>query len=225
MVRKIEQKQIRKAFENKGNVIISVGVFEKRKEMKTVKVPVPVIGRVFPFIKHKVQKLVETDKTDLVVHDISAVEVIARLRTKSGPESFRDLLRANLAKCPYTKMFKLDPEVYGDGLLLARYADPQKNGHCYDILTQEGVILGRFDMNGKGMGYYSPSVENALLPKQAAKSMTNSSSCEPISLEEIVGKYCAKNPDTIPFIPKSTIEKFPEIKTVIESNKTEAKTK
>ncbi len=221
MVRKIEQKHIRKAFENKGNVVMPIGFFEKRKEMKTVKVPVPVIGRIFPFIKHKVKKLVETDKTDLVVHDISAVEIISRLKTKSGPENLRDTLRANLAKCPYTRMFKLDPKIYGDGLLLARYADPAKNGQCYDILTEEGVILGRFDMKGKG--YYSPDVENALLPKQASESMDRHSSCEPISLEEIIGKYCAKNPDTIPFIPKSTIEKFPELKNTTETNKIQTK--
>lgn len=199
MILKIDPKFIEdtvKRNNEHGYVYIKYGEFEPRFERKVVKEPIPVISKIFPFLKRKVVKNVKTDKQDLVMHE----EKVDNLRAKgeSAPKTLQD----QLEKMPYRRIVKLDENIYGD--LYVGHMKDQK----YNLLTNQGVVIGQYDMANKG--YYYPYM-NGLLPKEASSSMDKHQSCEPIGLEDIVANYMAKNPDSKEFIPQNLYEKFPDL--------------
>ena len=67
----------------------------------------------------------------------------------------------------------------------------------------------------EGKGYYFPT-KDGFLPKEASESLTENQLCEPLSLEDIVSSYMAKNPDSIKEIPESLYDKFPDLKESIK---------
>lgn len=204
MIKKIDTKYIDKAIKNdKGDVTITYGQFQDVYENKIIKEPIPIIGKVFPFIKRKVKKNIKTDKKDLVINEITVSE-IGRMG-ESAPKVLKD----KLEEVRYRRIYQLSPEIYGEGLFLANIEDQK-----YEILGKEGVVIGQFDMSGRG--YYSPSVKMPLLPKEANN--PNGGACEPLSIEDIVSNYCAKNEDCMKFIPEQTFTKFPELEEHLERN-------
>ena len=199
MILKIDPKFIEDNIKRKnehGYVYIKYGEFEPRYEKKIVKEPIPVIGKIFPFLKRKVVREVKTEKQDLVMHE-ERVDFI-RARGESAPKMLQD----QLEKMPYRRIVKLDEKIYGD--LYVGHMKDQK----YNLLTNQGVVIGQFDMTNKG--YYYPYM-NGLLPKEASSSVNKHQSCEPIGLEDIVANYMAKNPDSKEFIPQNLYEKFPDL--------------
>lgn len=204
MVRHIALKQILRAIEgydNYGHVYIKYGVMEDKYEQKTVKDPVSGIGKIFPFIKRTVQKEVKVGQ-ELVVKEISVDQ--ARRMGDNAPQVLKD----ELNKTPCKRIIQLNPKIYGQELYL---------GHIYDekyvILSDTGVVIGQFDMQGKG--YYYPA-KNGLLPKEASEANVGNMSCEPLGLEEIVTSYMAKNLDSIPEIPQSLYSRYPNLRPAIK---------
>ncbi len=204
MLRKINSNYIKRAMENRGEVTVQYGVFEKVQRYEYVEERIPFIGRIFPFAKRKVQKLVESEKPELVVKEIPVSEA---QKLEEKPE----ILRKELDNIPYSRMFQLDPKVYGEGLFLGRVSDPKRNGQCYDIITKDGVLLGRFDMNDKG--YYDPA--KGLMPTEFKQQYN--SSCGEASFDDVVAKYCAQNPETIEYIPEQLYEKYHNLDSKISS--------
>ena len=199
MILKIDPKFIEDTVKRKnehGYVYIKYGEFEPRFERKVVKEPIPVISKIFPFLKRKVVKNVKTEKQDLVMHE-ERVDFI-RAKGESAPKMLQD----QLEKMPYRRIVKLDENIYGD--LYVGHMKDQK----YNLLTNQGVVIGQYDMANKG--YYYPYM-NGLLPKEASTSMDKNQSCEPLGFEDIVANYMAKNPDSKEFIPQSLYEKFPNL--------------
>ena len=203
MLRKIDKKFIENAFKlrNGKDVMIEYGEFQDRIETRVVSKPIPVLGRIFPFLKHKVKEKYVAGK-DLVMMHKSVRDAI--LEGESAPKIIKDQLQ----NIPYDQMFQLDESIYGKDIILAHVVKDKdwKGDQKYDILTKDGVLLGRFDMQHKG--YYNPTQDpnnkNARLP-------------EGVKLEDIVARYCAANPETIEHIPEETYKKFPDLsKTIVE---------
>lgn len=209
MILKIDPKFIEDTIKRKnehGYVYIKYGEFEPRFERKVVKEPIPVIGKIFPFLKRRVVRNVKTDKQDLVMHE-ERVDFI-RARGESAPKMLQD----QLEKMPYRRIVKLDEKIYGD--LYVGHMKDQK----YNLLTNQGVVIGQFDMTNKG--YYYPYM-NGLLPKEdlpsglplreTSPSKDKHQSYESLGVEDIVANYMAKNPDSKEFIPQNLYEKFPDL--------------
>ncbi len=193
MLRKIDKKVIDNAFKfGNGDVMIEYGVFENRYETRIVEKPIPVLGRIFPFLKHKVREQYVAGN-DLVLEHKSVSDAVRA--GNSAPKIIKDQLQA----IPYDRMFHLDKSIYGNLILAHVVKDRDWAGdQKYDILTEDGVLLGRFDMQYKG--YYNPVHDNKIahLP-------------EDVKLEDVVARYCAANPETIDHIPEETYQKFPNL--------------
>ena len=204
MIRKIDNKYILdtvKRDDKNGYVFVKFGVYEDRLENRTVKEPIPVIGKILPFLKRKVTKQVKTGE-DLVVKE-ERVETIRR-QGENAPKVLKDAINP----IPFKRIVRLEPSFYGEGLYVGHLYDNK-----YSLLTEEGTIIGQFDMEGKG--YYFPT-KDGFLPKEASESLTENQLCEPLSLEDIVSSYMAKNPDSIKEIPESLYDKFPDLKESIK---------
>lgn len=208
MIKQIEKKYIDSALKDEnGNVVVSYGEFSDVYENQVVKEPLPILGKIFPFLKRNVRKHVKTGKQDLILKKITVDNI--RHMGESAPKILKDTLN----KIPYRRIYKLDTKTYGDGLYLAHIEDQK-----YEILGKEGVVIGKFNM--ENCGYYSPNAELPFLPKETNNA--NGGACEPLSLQEILSNYCAKNQDCIEFIPKSTLQLFPNLKDEInEKSNTE----
>ena len=149
---------------------------------------------------------VKTEKQDLVMHE-ERVDFI-RAKGESAPKMLQD----QLEKMPYRRIVKLDEKIYGD--LYVGHMKDQK----YNLLTNQGVVIGQFDMTNKG--YYYPYM-NGLLPKEdltsslplreTSPSKDQHQSDESLGVEDIVASYMAKNPDSKEFIPQNLYEKFPDL--------------
>ena len=198
MILRIDPKYIEdtvKRRDDYGNVYVKYAVFEPRYENMVVKEPIPVLGRIFPFLKRSVRRFVNTGKQDLVLHE-ERVDII-RSMGESAPKAAQGAIK----KMPFKRIVKLDEATYGD--LYVGHLKDQK----YNILTKEGVVIGQFAAEG----YYYPYM-NGLLPKEARESRTeHHQSCEPIAVEDIVASYMAKNPDSKEFIPQNLYDKFPDL--------------
>lgn len=196
MIRTIKSDYIKRAMENKGNVTIKYGVFEKVKKFEYVEKKIPILGWIFPFAKRKVQRVVESEKPELVVKEVSVAEA-KMLEEKPAA------LKKELEEMPYTRMYALDPKLYGEGLYLGHLGEPNKNTSTYDIISKDGTILGRFDAKG----YYDPA--QGMMPAEYKEVYNNS--CDAISFDDVVAKYVAKNPDNLTLIPEQVYEKYPNI--------------
>jgi len=194
----IDPKHIKSANEHNGRVFVRYGVFEPREEKEVIKEPIPILGKIFPFLKRK--RTITKEKKDLVVkeEDVSLI----RLRNMDNK------LFKKLAEIPYDKIIALDPKVYGPGLYVT--VSLGKIASIHDIVTEKGVVIGRFDMAGKG--YYSPDLNCPLLPKEASESMDRHQACEPVSLTDAISNYCAENADAAEHIPESVHNMYPDLK-------------
>lgn len=191
----------------KGDVFVKYKILSPAIEKKVVKEPVPFIGKIFPFIKRKVIKEVKTGKQEIVEKE----EPLWYLKQQSQKDkNFVGIYESILEKIPFTRIIRLDEDIYGGELYLARYV---KNDLLYAILTKDGIKIGEFNMYEKG--YYSPDYNKLnLLPKEVSKHMDGF--CEPVSLEESVFGYMYKNPDSIPYIPQFLYDKFFDLKDMIK---------
>lgn len=201
MILKIDPKYIEDTIKRKnehGYVYVKYAKFEPRYERRVVKEPIPVIGKIFPFLTRKVVKDVNTGQQDLTLYE----EKVDNIRAKG--EAAPKMLKETLEKMPYRRIVKLDENIYGD--LYVAHMKEQK----YNLLTNQGVVLGQFDIEKEGGGYYYPYM-NGLLPKESASSMDRHQSSPPIGLEDIVSNYMAKNPDSKEFIPQDLYERFPNL--------------
>lgn len=197
MILKIDPKFIEdtvKRGNNHGYVYIRYGEFQPRYEKRVVKEPIPIIGKIFPFLTRKVVKNVITGQ-DLVMRE----EKVDNIRAMGVSAS--KMLKSQLEEMPYRRIVKLDEKIYGDLYV------GDMGGQKYNIVTKEGVVIGQYKMEE---GYYYPSM-NGLLPKEASSSMDRHQDCTPIGLEEIVSSYVAKNPDSKKFIPQNLYERFPDL--------------
>ena len=195
MIETIDAKYLKQRREN-GDVYIRWGTWVDKHEKRVVKESVPVIGKIFPFIKRK-------KTVDVVV----GMEGPFINETDVSKFDFSNPAHQNLLKnVPYSKIVELDEKLYGNGLYLAFVAD--KTGEKvwdgeFHIVTSEGVIIGKFN-DENVIGYYNPGMHH-LLPREYTGNPEN------FGLEEIVAAYCAKNPEAKEAIPEETKEKFPEM--------------
>ena len=152
-------------------------------------------------MKRKVVRNIDTGKQELVQHEEEVMQI--RAMGEHAPE----ILKEKLQEMPYCRIVKLDESIYGD--LYLGHLDGQK----YDILTKQGVVIGHYNVK---RGYYYAYM-NDLLPKEAAESMDRRQSCvQPISLEEAISDYIAKNPDSKEYIPQDLYERFPDLSEQID---------
>jgi len=189
MIEMLDTKYLRQRREN-GDVYVTLSYWRERTEKKEVKVPVPVIGNILPFIKRK--KIV-----DVVVRRDPAIFQKKVRDLDPSKKNEADILN----NVPYDRILNLDEETYGKNLFLGRRHDGLGHGCIYDILTNEGAVIGRF----KPEGYYSPDHKHPVLLPDMWSSANN------IGFEEIVSAYCAKNPDAKNAIPSETRKQFPDL--------------
>lgn len=198
MIETIDTKYLKQRREN-GDVYIRWGTWVDKHEKRVVKEPVPVIGKIFPFIKRKKTVDVVIGKEGPHITD-----------TEVSRFDFSNPAHQNILKnVPYSKIVDLDEKLYGNGLYLAFVAD--KTGEKvwdgeFHIVTSEGAIIGKFNEEAI-VGYYNPDMHH-VLPKDYPGMPSDSKA---IGLEEIVAAYCAKNPEAKEAIPEETKEKFPEM--------------
>lgn len=202
MIEQIDMKYLKQRREN-GDIYIKWGTWVDKHEQKVVKEPVPVIGKIFPFIKRKKTIDVVVGKEGPVVMESNVQDMI-----NINNPAYQNLLK----NVPYTKIVDLDESIYGKGLHLAFVAD--KTGEKvwdgeFHIVTNEGVIIGKFN-DDMVKGYYNPNMHH-VLPKDYLGTPTSGSGSDNIGLEEIVSAYCAKNPDAKNCIPTETRKQFPEL--------------
>lgn len=124
-----------------------------------------------------------------------------------------------LREIPYSVLVPMSEEVYGKDLYLGQRVLQEKGKErmldVYDILTSEGVVIGRFRHDffadlWKSRTYMLTNFRNALLPRECFKDLKRE------SFEEIVSKYCASYQDAIKYIPKQTYKKFPKLSEMID---------
>ena len=203
MVKQINEKYLKQADEilkdkhhnnNKyGDVMIEYGEFLPEFETQIVKEPVPVIGKIFPFIKRKVKKQVATGRKDLIIQK----SPVWKLRQQG--ESVSPSAKGELERVPYTRIIPLDSENYGSEIYLAQCVKNVNEHTSYEILSKEGFVIGKFIPTG----YYAPSLDDNHLP-------------EDVNLDDAIAHYCAKNPDTIKHIPEQIFEKKPDLAQKLE---------
>lgn len=188
MIELLDSRYLKQRREN-GDVYVGLTTWRNRVEKKVVEEPVPVIGKLFPFIKRK--KTVEIVGKDPEVYykNISTLDPSKKAEAEI------------LKKVPYDRILNLDEAVYGKNLLLGRRHDGAMHGYIYDILTNEGAVIGRFCPEG----YYAPNHKNPVRLPDKWGSANN------IGFEEIVSAYCAKNPDAKNAIPSETRKRFPDL--------------
>lgn len=196
MIEQIDMKYLKQRREN-GDVYIKWGTWVDKCEQRVVREPVPVIRKIFPFIKRKKTVDVVVGQEGPIVKESSVQDMI-----NINNAAYRNLVE----NVPYTKIVDLDESVYGKGLHLAFVAD--KTGQKiwdgeFHVVTSEGVIIGKFN-DENVIGYYNPGM-HYLLPREYTGNPEN------FGLEEIVAAYCAKNPEAKEAIPEETKEKFPEM--------------
>ncbi len=135
--------------------------------------------------------------------------------------------RKILEKIPYLSIVALDEEMYGRGLYLAKRAVKKitkiNEVDVYDILTMQGVVIGRFfhdciselhsrqgyepSETSSGKGVCLPTHNVYLDFKNEEKAKRKSP-----DLGDIILKYCSKNVEAIEHIPQSTYQKFPKLR-------------
>ena len=127
-----------------------------------------------------------------------------------------------LQEIPYASILSLDKETYGDGVYLAERAE-RKIDHLnevkiYDILTRDGVVIGRFYYDFVSEMYrnhsYVPRDNNrgAFLPSGGVRLPKEKLvDGNKVSLDDIISSYCTKNAEAKEYIPKQTFNKFPKL--------------
>lgn len=198
MLKTFDAERILSALENKGKVQLEYGVFENHYENKVVERPIfPFLSKIFKNVpKFLLRKSVEKVATykDLVLKN----EPVEKIR-ESGPAHLKEKAK----EIAYDRIFQLDQDVYGKDLILGFKPEVFGQGQEYSVMTKSGVVIGEFKIE---QGYYSPNFEKAVLPN-----LDGQYGHENLSLENVVAKYCAQNPETIDFLPDELSQKFPEL--------------
>lgn len=209
-MQQIDPKYIKSAMKNRGNVYVEYGEFVDAKVQKPKKQ-----SGIKAFFE-KIAKKLSTQPTKRVDQVASVKNLVIQSKSMSEllrmGESAPAAVQRIMQDVPYRSISKLDTNIYGDNL----YVGLNEKDKTYDVITKDGVVIGNFNMKNKG--YYKTSTRdglNVLLPKEASESKDRHQSCEPISVEEIVGSYCAKNQDSIKYIPEELLKKFPNLEQFI----------
>ena len=201
MIEQIDAKYFKQRREN-GDVYVKWATWVDKHEQKVVKEPVPVVGKLFPFIKRK--------KTiDVVVGQEGPIvmeqDVYSLLRSNNPTEQ-------KFAKeVVYDKILNLDEKVYGKGLFLGRRTDlstDRVNGYDYDILTEAGVVIGK--VMPPYQAYYATGEKTAVLDAN-------------FKFDDEVANYCNQNPEVWKHLPLETKNTFPQLKRNADKVATEVK--
>ena len=136
-----------------------------------------------------------------------------------------------LKEIPYSAIVPLNHSLYGEGLYLGQRAERvfqnEREFDVYDILTEDGVVIGRFthDFFEELIAHRAFVITNyseISLPRDMFKDDSKE------SFDEIVSNYCASFQNATKHISSQTYEKFPKlpemIKEKIESRKSPTKT-
>lgn len=201
MIEQIDTKYLKQRREN-GDVYIKWGTLVDKHEKKFVKEPVPVIGKIFPFIKRK-------NIVDVVVGQEGPIFMesnVSGLLNSSNP-----VQQKQVEEIVYDKILNLDEKAYGKGLFLGRRIDfPREriHGYDYDILTGAGVVIGK--VTPPFQAYYSTGEITAVLDVD-------------FKIDDEIASYCKKNPEVWKHVPKETKNFFPELGRKADEAATEVK--
>ncbi len=186
---RIDIKYIQNALKNNGIVYIHYRFFDiVTEQVQTKGSGIAKLFSVFKFHKKMQKKEVLVERT----------ESVSKIRSRGN------LFKEEIKDIPYDRILSLDKTIYGEGLYIAH-----RQNEVYDILNDGGVVIGRFDMQGKG--HYYPNM-NGLLPKEAYFAQDRNQDCDPVRIEEIIADYYAKNPESdLGEINNDLFVRFPDL--------------
>ena len=201
MIEQIDAKYFKQRREN-GDVFVKWATWVDKHEQKVVKEPVPVVGKLFPFIKRKktIDVVVGQEGPIVMEHDVYTL-------LKSNNPTHQKLAK----EIPYDKILNLDEKIYGKGLFLGRRTDlptDKVHGYDYDILTEAGVVIGK--VMPPHQAYYATGEKTGVLDAD-------------FKFDAEVTNYCNKNTEVWKHVPLETQNTFPQLKSKAEEVVAEAK--